>query len=136
MLKEFSVLFIVMMAMLLNFEKYVLLEAKSKSVDVRNEVPFLVLVSMKPVKGIHINTEPPISVTALDRKVTAHVKAVHKSRGYLDSSKPIEVECKPIGVEPGLHKFSYSVNYAYCSEKDGWCRMGRDTVSVTVRVKE
>jgi hypothetical protein len=99
-------------------------------------MPFLVIVRVKPAEGIHVNAEPPLSIIALDSGISVKLKKVFKSGEYLDPSKPIEVECRADSTDPGPHRFSFVVGYTYCSEKDGWCRMGKDTVFVNVRVKK
>ena len=136
MLKRPFWLGIVIMVVAFDSQNYVVVEIKGRTAEVRNDKPFLLYLSMKPIGGIHINVEPPISVKQLDDMTALNVKKVPKSGEYLDSSKPIEVECKVKGVGAGPHKLRFVVDYTYCSDKEGWCRMGKDTVSATVRVKK
>jgi len=136
MLTKFCLLLLAIMSVAFESQKYVVVELKSKSVEVENDVAFVLLVSLKPANGIHVNVEPPISVKPLDESTKLNLKEVSMSGDYFDSSKPIIGECKVTRVAVGKHKISFIVNYTYCSDKEGWCRMGKDTVSATVNVKD
>jgi hypothetical protein len=134
------------MSVALDSQKYVVVEVKTRSAVVENDKPFFLFVAIKPISGVHINAQPPISIKTIGSAATINIKEVPEPRAhaplaqklgeYLDVSKPIEVECKLAGVKAGPHKLSFAIDYTYCSEKDGWCRMGKDTVFVTVRVKK
>ena len=133
---NFLLLIILAMNVAFNSQKYVVVEVRSKSVEVENEKPFPLFVSIKPAVGIHVNVGPPISIKSPDKSTTLNIKDMPKSGEYLDPSRPIEVEGEIRGVNIGRYKIIFTVGYTYCSEKEGWCRMGNDTVSVTVNVKK
>ena len=130
------------MSMTFNSQKYVVVGAKGKSTFVENGTPFIVLVTLKPAEGIHVNAQPPISVKLVDEpsagegsSTVLKVKNIPRRGDSLDSSKPVEVECEVSGAGSGERNIAFVVGYTFCSSKEGWCRMGSDTVSVTVRVK-
>ena len=136
----------VTMSVALDSQRYVVVEVKSRSAVVENDKPFLLFVTIRPVNGVHVNAQPPISIKAIESAASINIKEVPEPRAhvpvaqklgeYLDVSKPIEIECKLAGVKAGPHKLSFQIDYTYCSEKDGWCRMGKDTVFAIVRVKK
>ena len=143
MLIQVFLLVLTTMSVAFNSQKYVAVDAKSQTRNVENGKTFLILVTIKPVDGIHVNAAPPLSIKPLvedamsgNGLTTLGVKAISKKGDYLDLSKPIQVECKVTGINPGLHKINFIVGYTFCSEKEGWCRMGSDTVSVTVKVRK
>lgn len=117
-------------------QKYVAVEVEKTSIRAESGKPFLLFVKIRPEDGIHVNAQPPVSVKSLDSQTTLNVKAMPKSGEYLDPSKPIKIEGRVTGVGAGPRKISFIVEYTYCSEKDRWCRMGKDTVSVTIRLKK
>jgi len=135
---RFFLLLMITMSVALDSQKYVVVEVKSQSSVVENGKPFFLFFIIKAVSGVHLNAQPPISIKPIGDTTTIKIKGVteQKSGEYLDVSKPIEVECRLNGAEAASRKLSFEIGYTYCSEKDGWCRMGKDTVSVTVRVKK
>ncbi len=134
MFSRLTLLILMTMSIAPESQKYVVVELKKPPIEVENGKPFSIFINMKPSSGIHLNAQPPISVKPLSGSETVNVKELSKSGEYLNSAKPVEVECTITGVSVGPHKMSFIVGYTYCSEKDGWCRMGKDTVSVTVKV--
>lgn len=131
------------MSITFNSQKYVAVDARSQSASIENGKPFLILITIKPVDGIHVNAQPPISIMPLvedpareNSSTTFNIKEISKKGDYLESSKPIQVESKVTGFSAGFHEINFVVRYTFCSDKEGWCRMGNDTVSVTIRVKK
>jgi hypothetical protein len=125
------------MSTAIDSQKYVVIEVKNASlIDVENGKPFLFFIKIKPASGIHVNVQPPISVKPLTDGTTINVKRIPESGEYLDLSKPIEVECNVTGMNRGQHKVNFVVTYTYCSEKEKWCRFGKDTTSISLRVKK
>ena len=122
------------MSIAFDSQKYVSVETSSARIGVKNGKPFLILVRLKPAHGIHINAVPPISVKSASATTAISVRETHKKGDYLDTSMPIEVDCTVTGFDAGLHGISLVVAYTYCSEDEGWCRMGKDTLTVSVRV--
>ncbi len=136
-------LLVMTMSVAINSEKYVTVEAKSQATSVENGKPFILLLAMKSLNGIHVNVQPPFSIKPLvenpgsaNGSTTLKLKAIPKKGDYVDLSKHIKVECELTGINPGLHNVRFIVGYTFCSEKEGWCRMGSDTVSVTVNMKK
>ncbi len=123
-----------MMSIAFDSQKYVSVETKPATINAENGRPFSFSIWLRPANGIHINAEPPISVKPTSEGIKASVTDVRRKGDYVDTSKPIKVDCTLIGVDAGLHRMNFVVSYTYCSENEGWCRMGRDTLSVIVRV--
>jgi hypothetical protein len=117
-------------------QRYVTVKVERTSIQVESGKPFFIFVKIRPADGIHVNAQPPVSVKSLDSQTTLNIKAIPSSGDYLNPSKPIEIEGRVSGVGAGPHKISFIVDYTYCSEKDRWCRMGKDTVFVTIRLKK
>ncbi|HUI28599.1 MAG TPA: hypothetical protein VLX91_00175 [Candidatus Acidoferrales bacterium] len=136
MLRPILLLIITTMSIAVYPQKYVVLEVKNNFIDVENGKPFKFLIEVRPSSGIHVNAQPPISVKPCDSAAKVSVKEPPKSGEYLDLSNPIEVECNVTGLDAGSHELGFVVGYTFCSNKEGWCRMSKDTVSVVVRVKK
>ncbi len=89
---------------------------------------------MKPASDIHVNVEPPIDAKSLTSGATMIVKTIPAAGEWLDSAKPIEIEGKVVHISAGRHDLKFILNYTFCSEKEKWCRFGKDTVSIRVSV--
>lgn len=113
-------------------QKYVSVKAERTSVHVESGKPFFLFVRIRPADGIHVNAQPPVSVRSLDSQTTLNVKNIPSTGDYLDSSKPVKIEGKLSGVAGEPRRISFIVEFTYCSEKGRWCRVGKDTVSVTI----
>ena len=136
MLSRTFLLLVMIMNVGLESQKYVMVEAKPPTVGVENGKTFFLQVKFKPANGIHVNVQPPVTVRSLDDEIIANVKEMPASGEYLDFTKPVEIECKMTKGRIGEHRLNLVIDYTYCSDKEKWCRMGRDTVSVKVRVKK
>jgi len=136
MLKPIFLLFVMTMSVTIDSQKYVTVKVKNNPINVADGKSFLFYVDIKPVEGIHINAQPPISMKLLDHGTTMVVKKIPQSGEYLDLSKPVEIEGNISDLDAGEHKVNFVVSYTYCSEKEKWCRMGKDTVSITLNVKK
>jgi hypothetical protein len=136
MLVQTFLLLVMAMSMIFNSQKYVTVNARSESMDIENGKPFFILLTLKPAGGIHVNVQPPITAKSVNGSATLNVKEIPKAGEYLDPSKPVKVECRVTDASSGSHKISFIVGYTFCSDKESWCRMENDTVSVTVKVKE
>ncbi len=124
------------MSFVFNSKKEVSVEVKPASVEVKNGQSFSFFVRLKSVAGVHINAQPPVSVKSETEGASLTVTEIPKAGEYLDSSKPIKVECKVTGMKAGVHKLNFVVGYTYCSETEGWCRMGKDESSIEIKVKK
>ncbi|MFZ1080806.1 MAG: hypothetical protein WAO19_02640 [Candidatus Kryptoniota bacterium] len=136
MLLKIFLLVIITMNIAADSQKYVIVEVKSPTTNVENGKPFSFFIKIKPANGIHINVQPPISIKPLTDGTTMNVKEIPESGEYLDLSKPIEVEGVVTRMNLGQRKVNFVVSYTYCSEKEKWCRFGKDTISVSLRVKK
>lgn len=115
--------------------KHVTVEVPSSLIEVENGRPVLFRIRLTPADGIHINMNPPVSVTSETVGASLKVREADTSGEYLDSTEPITVECLADGMTPGLHRARFLIRYTYCSEKEQWCRMGNDSALVELMVK-
>ncbi len=139
MRRKFSGTFVIgatIMSFTFGTPKYVTVEVPSSFVEVENGKSVLFFIRLAPADGIHINVEPSVSVNSETHGASFKVAGVKASGEYLDSEKPVAVECLAEGMTPGLHRAWILISYTYCSEKEQWCRMGNDSVSVELMVKE
>lgn len=119
-----------------NSQDYVVVRPKTTMMLVENGKSFRILVDLRAATGIHVNSRPPVSVKSLDDKITATVGTMPDSGEYMDVSKPIEIDCTMNGLPAGRHLARFVIGFTFCSVDAGWCRMGDDTVSITLKVKK
>jgi hypothetical protein len=119
-----------------NSHEYVSATVEGSPIDVERGKPFPFFIKLRLADGVHINFEPPVSIVSLDRKVALSFKALPESEGYLDCSKPLEVEGELRDHEVGEHELHFVVSYMYCSDEGKWCRFGKDSMSVTLRIRK
>jgi len=136
MLKIIFLLFIMIMSIATDSQKYVTIRVKKDLLVVENDKPFSFYIIVKPASGIHVNAQPPVSVKPLEAEMIMKLKKITMLGEWLDSSKPIEIEGKVASMDSGEHEIKFIVSYTYCSEKDKWCRFGNDTISVSLKVKK
>ena len=82
------------------------------------------LITLTPRQGIHINLEPPLSVTLDQSKAIASLGniAIAQKDTILDVSKPIRFTFTLAqSIKPGKVTIGGAVTYFYCSETEGWC---------------
>lgn len=97
------------------------------------------LITLRPQKGIHVNLEPPVSVTfdsaapvEPSGKVEVPKMAKHP---YLDTAKAIVQRFKLAKREPGSSVTLKGIlTYFYCSDAEGWCSKFRQPFAVSVTV--
>ncbi len=93
-------------------------------------------VKFKTVDAVHVNLGPPLVVESLMKGVSFVVKSFGKSGSYLDTAKPVEIECRAKNISAGVHKVGLTFGYTYCSDKEEWCRMANDTLAVEINIKK
>lgn len=96
-------------------------------------------ILFRPKKGIHINADPAIEVAPEANPVIASVTAItpsKNSKGYVDASKPVKASASVAASAPkGVHTVKMKVTYFLCSDAEGWCNRGEQTVDMRVTVK-
>jgi hypothetical protein len=97
------------------------------------------LFMLRPQKGIHINLEPPVSVTfdsagpvEPSGKVEVPKMAKHP---YLDTAKAIVQRFKLAKRESGTTVSLRGIlTYFYCSDAEGWCSKFRQPFELNLTV--
>jgi hypothetical protein len=82
------------------------------------------LVSLKPVKGIHINLKPVMSVRfdSLSEVRPNGDPEIPKKGEYLDAAGNIRIPIVlPASRKPGSAALRAELTYYYCSDAEGWC---------------
>lgn len=99
----------------------------------------VLLMTLSPVKGIHVNLIPPMSFTFDSSAVLASAGTLvippDSAKGYLDATKPVRQPfrlSKPL--KPGKHTVTGTFIYYYCSDAEGWCSRFRQPISLTLEV--
>jgi hypothetical protein len=128
------VLLILMMITSIKSADYIKLEVKPAILDVGGDRQGHFEIMLKASEGIHVNSQPAITVRSLTDKVQFAVTDLPKSGDYLDLSRPIKVACDASGLSHGQHRAEFVVSYTYCSDNEGWCRMGKDSISIEIKV--
>lgn len=118
---------------------YVKFSATLRRVAAADRATGALQFNLRPQKGIHVNLDPPMSVTF---DSTAPVKAAGKLEvprmekfPYLDTSKAI-VQRFTIAKQPkpGAVILTGILTYFYCSDAEGWCSKFKQPFAVTLPV--
>ncbi len=133
---KFLLLFISMLSVILGSTDYVKVQVKPATLEIENGVPASFDVQLRASEGVHINAQPAITIKSETGGADLSVAELPKTGDYLDMDKPIKVRCKVGGLAPGLHRIDFVLGYTYCSDKEGWCRIGRDSSSIEIKVKK
>ena len=119
--------------------KYVQVSFSLRERQLRAGSNGLLLINLQPKKGIHVNLEPPPSVTfdTTDVLSAAGKLDVPKSEKtkFLDGSRamkqPFTLSRK---LKPGPVTLTGSLTYFYCSDAEGWCSRFKQPVELTINV--
>lgn len=98
-----------------------------------------ILITLKPIEGIHINADPAPEFSVDSGSVAKAIGAPRgkkDDRGYLSVGEPVrqEIVIAPMAA-PGEHHVRGLFIYYYCSDTEGWCMRYRQAVALTVIVK-
>lgn len=121
--------------------KFVKVEATVQQKQLHSGATGQLLFSVKPGKGIHVNIQPPLSVT-LDDDSGATLSGTmifstikRDTLELLDSSKPIKQSFTLTKqMKPGKIFLKGSFVYFYCSDAEGWCSRFKQPFNVEVTV--
>ncbi len=98
-------------------------------------------ISLTPVKGIHINLDPPMSLkldsTASITKVDELITHKNDANGYLDFSKPITVKFSVAkNTKPGKLSLKGIFIYFFCSDAEGWCNRYKQPIDLIANISK
>jgi hypothetical protein len=117
--------------------KYVKYEVSMKEKSFKASSTGTLLISLHPNKGIHINLNPPISITfdSTDVIVKAGSPAIPKVDTVLNAAKPIRLPITLSNrVKPGKVSIKGTILYYYCSDADGWCSRCKQPFELAINV--
>ncbi len=126
----------VIMSTVFGSTDHVRVEVKPGALQVENGSHAWFYLHMRTSEGIHINAEPAITIKSVTKGAELSVVDLPKAGDYLDLAKPIKVMCGVNSFTPGQHRVDFILSYTYCSDKEGWCRMGKDSASIEIKVKK
>lgn len=126
----------VMISTVLGSTDYVKVEVRPGTLNAENGSAVSFTLRLRASEGIHVNAEPTLTVKSATKGAELSIAEVYKSGDYLDLGKPIKITCKVDGLTPGQQRVNFVLSYTYCSDKEGWCRMGKDSSSIEIHVKK
>ncbi len=126
----------VMMSTVLGSTDYVKVEIRPGTLEAENGSAVSFTLRLRASEGIHVNAEPTLTVRSTTSGAELSIAEIHKLGDYLDLGKPIKITCKVDGLKPGQQRVNFVLSYTYCSDKEGWCRMGKDSSSIEIHVKK
>lgn len=121
--------------------EYVRVESALAGNDVKAGGGGTILISFVPVDGIHINADPPVTVTIEKNRVLS-LKGdpdvtVDKESEALSTSTPVEqrftVSSK---ATPGEHTIKGTIIYYFCSDTEGWCRRFSQPMTLKLNIQK
>jgi hypothetical protein len=93
-------------------------------------------VMLEPAEGLHVNAVPAPEFapdTASPLTVSGTLRFTTTKNGQLDTTRPLEVDFSlPEGTPAGTYALKGTLRWFLCSDKEGWCRMDRRNISVTI----
>lgn len=120
--------------------KYVTCEVALRQKLLRPGSTAQLLISLKPMKGIHVNGTPPVEVKLdstgfIDSVGTPQIPQMKKT-GYVDTEKKITIN---VILSKNLTSSSYPIKgiltYYFCSDAEGWCSRFKQPINLTAEVK-
>ncbi len=118
---------------------YVDFGVKLEKTSLRRDSTGTLLLTLKPHKGIHVNTQPGPSfvfdtANGVHASGSLGLSMLEKST-FLDPQKPVRQRFSLApGVQPGELTIKGTFIYYYCSDAEGWCSRFKQPVEVHLRV--
>jgi len=119
--------------------EYVKFSSKLSSSSLKPGASGHLLVSLKPVKGIHINLKPAMSVRfdSLSEVRPNGDLEIPKKGEYLDAAGNIRIPIiVPASRTPGNAVLRAELTYYYCSDAEGWCSRFKQPIELSLTVKK
>ena len=119
--------------------QYVVFGVIAKPASLRAGRKCQLLISLKPVKGIHVNLKPPMEFKFDSSETISSVGQLEiptsGRTGYLDPSKPVkQTFMLSEKLKPGEAVVHGMLTYFYCSDAEGWCSKFKQPVEITIAV--
>ncbi len=109
---------------------------KPETHELRNGIGTVFDLQLEAGEGIHVNARPAMTIESQTKGVELSIKELPKTGEYIDLGKPIKVQCNTTGLTAGAHRIDFIVGFTYCNDNEGWCRLGRDSSSIEIRVSK
>ena len=100
-----------------------------------------ILMSFTPIDGIHINTDPSITVK-LEKNRLISLQGepdfdTDKESGFLSTSTPVEQQFRVSQkAKSGEHTIKGTIVYYFCSDTEGWCRKLSQPVTLMLNIQK
>lgn len=93
-------------------------------------------IRFNTAKGVKIPKEPPISVTITEGNISGELQDYTAGGGeYINNSRVVYRFVIPQNTPKGQLKVSGRINYGYCNESDGICKLGNNTFTRNITIK-
>ncbi len=95
------------------------------------------LVTLQPIKGIHINLEPAMSVRfdSSSGLQSNGAMGIPRKENYFDAGKKIHIPfVLSAASAPGTATLKATLTYYYCSDAEGWCSRFRQPLEISMTV--
>lgn len=126
----------IVMGTLFGTNDYVKVEVVPSSLELENGTAATFGVWLKAGEGVHVNARPAVTVKSETRGADFSIEGIQETGDIVDLNQPLRVECRIDGLAPGTHRVDFLLKYTYCSDKEKWCRMGQDSLSLEIEVKK
>jgi hypothetical protein len=99
----------------------------------------VIRASLTPEEGIHINIDPPVTITLRMNHTASSVGETEfrtdKETGFLSTADPVE---QRLAVSPtaatGADTLEGAIVYYFCSDAEGWCRKQTQSISLPIHI--
>lgn len=93
-------------------------------------------IRFNTAKGVKIPKEPPISITITEGNISGNLNDYTAgSSEYINNSRVVYSFVIPNNTKKGQLKISGKINYGYCNESDGICKLGNNTFTRNITIK-
>lgn len=115
--------------------------AKNKHVETTSSVNYNskyskleLIIYFKPVKGIHINLEPPVKLTFTSEFVLQKQKFKRTKDNYLDTTSPFIFVLNLKNKKNIPDSLTANLEYFYCSGEEGWCNKFTEELKFEIKL--
>ena len=97
------------------------------------------LITLKPIRGIHVNTIPPAEVKLDSANIIAGVGKLEipksEKTGYMDTKKQITLPFTLTqNLKAGHALLKGTLTYFFCSDADGWCSKFKQPIELNITI--